>query len=142
MTMNGQLSISNGNARNYVLAGNATVTVRSTRTDKRFTFKIQKADDANRWFVKLLQGPDNTQDYGYIGMITDVGRFTRTRATKISSDAKSFKAWSWVWNKVNAGQDLDALEIWHEGTCGRCSRKLTVIESIEAGIGPKCATLM
>lgn len=140
--LNGQLNISNGNARNYVLAGNATVTIRSSKTGTRFTYKIQKADDANRWFVKLLQGPDNTSDFGYIGMITDTGKFTRTRATKMSSEATSFKAWLWTWNRVNAGQDFEALGIWHEGTCGKCNRRLTTPESIEAGIGPICATKM
>lgn len=140
--LNGQLNISNGNAKTYVLAGNATVTIRSSKTGTRFTYKIQKADNGNRWFVKLLQGPDNTVDYGYIGMITDTGKFTRTRATKMSSEANSFKAWLWTWNRVNVGQDFDALEIWHEGTCGRCNRKLTTPESIEAGIGPICATRM
>ena len=139
-TLNGQLSISNGNARNYVLAGNATVTIRSNKTGKRFTYKIQTADDGNKWFVKLLQGPDNTSDFGYMGMITDSGQFVRTRATKMSSEAISFKAWLWTWNKIQSSQDTDALEIWHEGTCGRCNKKLTVPSSIEAGIGPKCAT--
>jgi len=30
------------------------------------------------------------------------------------------------------------LEIWHEGRCGRCNRKLTVPASIALGIGPEC----
>ena len=31
---------------------------------------------------------------------------------------------------------------WHEGRCGRCGRKLTVPESIEAGYGPECINLV
>jgi hypothetical protein len=32
----------------------------------------------------------------------------------------------------------ESLEIWHEGSCLRCGRKLTVPESIESGYGPEC----
>jgi hypothetical protein len=34
------------------------------------------------------------------------------------------------------------LEIWHEGRCGRCGRKLTVPESIHNGYGPECIHLI
>jgi hypothetical protein len=30
------------------------------------------------------------------------------------------------------------LEVWHEGRCGACGRRLTVPESIERGLGPEC----
>ena len=32
-----------------------------------------------------------------------------------------------------------ALEVWHEGRCGRCGRKLTTPQSVETGFGPVCA---
>lgn len=34
---------------------------------------------------------------------------------------------------------LSRLQVWHEGRCGRCGRKLTVPSSIETGLGPECA---
>lgn len=34
---------------------------------------------------------------------------------------------------------LGKVEVWHEGSCGRCGRKLTVPESIANGLGPECA---
>ena len=34
------------------------------------------------------------------------------------------------------------VEVWHEGICGRCGRKLTVPESVERGLGPECAGLV
>lgn len=37
---------------------------------------------------------------------------------------------------------LDRVEVWHEGSCGRCGRKLTVPSSIETGLGPECAELV
>jgi hypothetical protein len=35
---------------------------------------------------------------------------------------------------------LNGCEVYHEGRCGRCNRKLTVPESIETGLGPECAS--
>ncbi len=32
----------------------------------------------------------------------------------------------------------EQLEVWHEGCCGKCGRKLTDAESIARGIGPEC----
>jgi hypothetical protein len=31
--------------------------------------------------------------------------------------------------------------VWHEGSCARCGKKLTVPESIESGFGPECVKL-
>lgn len=39
-------------------------------------------------------------------------------------------------------QALGRIEVWHEGRCGRCARRLTVPESILIGIGPECAEIM
>jgi hypothetical protein len=48
--------------------------------------------------------------------------------------------WMW-WRIVDKGLVLPAdIEVWHEGNCRRCRRKLTVPASIELGLGPNCAT--
>lgn len=66
----------------FVLAGRATFTASSTKGG-RFTFRVKRArerddDFAARWFVSVLTGPDNGDDYTYLGTI--VG--DRTPATK------------------------------------------------------------
>jgi hypothetical protein len=33
----------------------------------------------------------------------------------------------------------NSIEIWHEGTCCRCGKRLTVPASIELGMGADCA---
>ena len=42
------------------------------------------------------------------------------------------KAFSWAWSHL-VGEVLpnEQLEIWHEGRCARCNRKLTVPEDLE-----------
>jgi uncharacterized protein DUF6011 len=133
-------------AKAFALAGNAILTLQSLKTGVHFTFKVRQAKGelsdapAQLWFVSLLSGADNESDYQYLGIIRD-GRFTRTAKSRISQDAPSHKAFAWFWNVQHNG-DQGNLLVRHEGRCGRCGRTLTVPESIDAGIGPECASKM
>jgi len=134
--------------RQFALAGNATLTLRSAVTGTRFTYKVRLAanQDENTpterrtWFVKLLCGSDNNSDYRYIGFIRG-GRFVHGAGKSFASvDAPSVIAFGWFVRTIVFGQKAnEKLEVWHEGCCGRCGRKLTVPESIETGMGPDCA---
>ena len=128
-------------ARAFMLGGNATVTLVSAKTGTRFTYKFRKAEDSPTFFISLLNGPDNTADYKYLGRIADrlwIGRKV-PKPGDISPDAPSAKALAWTWERLNRDELPDVLEIWHEGRCGRCNRKLTVPSSIASGLGPECA---
>lgn len=141
-------------ARTFMLAGNAYFTLRSAKTGTRFTYRVAAAKPPGegqcRWcrsnpcrcpqayFVSLLTGPENNADYQYMGLIKE-GFFRRTRNARITEAAPGFKAFAWSFRQLVAGQLPAGLEFWHEGRCGRCGRRLTVPESIAAGIGPECA---
>jgi hypothetical protein len=128
-------------ARPFVLAGNATFTLRSTKTGARFTYKVRASrsstPDKPLYFVGLLSGPQNDSDYRYIGFISD-GRFMHSAKSRVTKDAPSFLAFSWWFARLMAGEDTSAVEVFHAGSCGRCGRTLTVPESIALGIGPEC----
>lgn len=133
--------------RSYMLAGKATITIRSKRTQTRFTYKITKLkDDAKSvWFVSLLRGPSNEEDYQYMGIIKPSAKsfeFLRTAKSRVTDAAESMVAFKWMMKHLLVDSLPNTLEVWHEGTCGRCGRKLTVPESVERGIGPECATKM
>lgn len=129
----------------YIRAGKATVTLVSVKTGARFTYRVSAADDSDTLFVGLLNGPDNTANYAYLGRVSRgvfwAGRKV-PRAGDISPDAPSSKAFAWAWRALVRGEMPDSLEVWHEGRCGRCSRKLTVPASIASGFGPECAGRM
>lgn len=148
----GGRALATDDALRFILAGNATITLKSLRTGAHFTYKVQepqKKDPARPvWFVKLLTGPDNTGDYTYLGMITATplgGRlglpvqpsFRATKATR-NPESPSFKAFAYTFGALAKGQTPAGVEIRHEGRCGRCGRALTVPESIDRGIGPEC----
>jgi hypothetical protein len=91
------------------------------------------------YFVALMNGSDNENDYQYMGTIRNMN-YALGRKSRISDGAVSHRAFDWFWKHMQAQSMPTALlECWHEGRCGKCGRKLTVPESIARGIGPECA---
>jgi len=129
--------------RNFVLAGNATFTLVSKRTGTRFTYRVATkvvdgptpTETRNLYFVSVLTGPDNQNDYQFLGTIFDRDQYRHGRRSRITEDAVSARAWDWFWRMLRGG-NLQEVEVWHEGRCGRCGRPLTVPESIAVGLGP------
>jgi Family of unknown function (DUF6011) len=128
----------------FIVAGKATVTFRSLASGSRFTYKIIAAkkrneNDTPTWFVKLLNGPDNSRNFTYIGTIRN-NQFFWTGKSHVSKDASSFIGFQFCYSHLVAG-NMTGFEVWHEGKCGRCGKKLTVPESIASGFGPDCLGL-
>ncbi len=123
-----------GRRETYVRAGNGTVTLQSP-TGNRFTYRVSKSDgDRPVFFVSVLTGQDNVNDYTYLGTIFPDG-FRTTRKSRIGTDSPSFVAFQWFARHFEDAR----VTVYHEGVCGRCGRKLTVPESIESGLGPVCS---
>jgi len=132
------------NLKQFITAGKAIFTVLNTETTNRYTFRVTKKENDNGsfvFFVSVLTGPCNESNYSYIGMLTQDGVFRWTRGSSVHTSALSFKAFAWVWANVDAVMPAK-IEIRHEGRCGRCGRKLTTPQSIDAGFGPECITRM
>jgi hypothetical protein len=142
-------------AASYALAGNAIVTLKSRKTEQHFTYKIQarRNDDGKRdaphaslFFVSVLRGPDNGNDYGYLGVMErklEGLTFRTTKKSCLSDAAPATQAFRFFHKTVLCSHCLPGqLEVRHEGSCGRCGRLLTVPESVDRGIGPECASKM
>lgn len=132
-------------AYDFMLAGNATLTLVSTKTQARFTYKVRAPEERKgnvSHFVSLLNGSDNEGSYIYLGLVRNGNggyRYEHGKKARVGADAASAKAFAWFWGNVVGRRELPAsVELWHAGTCGRCGRTLTVPESIERGIGPEC----
>ena len=148
--MRGQLS-DHDSIRAFIEAGNATITLVSKKTGTRFTLKFtrpKQIEGDNRprpiW-VSLLNGSDNTSDYLFMGTIwVSLTGYEYRRSAKVTvgMDAPSMLALRYFVSALNIPAQMDRLEVWHEGRCCRCGRKLTVPSSIASGIGPECATKM
>lgn len=122
----------------FMLAGKSTTTIVSKETGTRFTYRIRISDDGKAHFVDLMNGPDNESSFLFIGTIAE-GHFRWSRRSRVAENHKAVVAFGWVWRWILREVVPEQLEVWHEGRCGRCNRKLTVPESIETGLGPTCA---
>jgi hypothetical protein len=123
----------------FMFAGNATLTLRSAKTGQRFTYKVQEDEkDPALFWVKVLVGPDNWTNYKSLGRIK-AGEYIRNRNSGIGEDAPSARAFAWFAGNLLRNVVREELEVYHEGKCGACGRKLTVPESILTGLGPECS---
>lgn len=126
--------------RNFMLAGNATLTLESSVTWKHYTYKIKKIrDDGPVYYVSLLNGEDNQTSYCYIGIYDSISnKFKITNKSKMTYNSTPVKAFMYFIRGFNDNTFPKNLNVYHENKCGRCNRKLTTPESIKSGFGPEC----
>jgi hypothetical protein len=145
-TLPGQIETAH-DACEFCLAGNAYLTLQSSASGARYTYRVRKIEDADdKWFVSLLTGPANEASYSYIGLLArrpdKLLEFRLTAKSKMATDSLPVRAFQYFLGGLNNSVIAPKLEVFHEGRCGRCARLLTVPESIKRGIGPECASKM
>lgn len=141
--------------RAYVAAGSAVITVRSLQSNARFTFRFKRPPEqdgkARPIWAAVLSGQDNETAYTYLGTIwTSVPgtpfalEYKHGRKSRVTEDAASVKAVRWFTRMItdDPARLLAQAEVWHEGRCGRCGRRLTVPESVASGFGPECVRIL
>lgn len=123
-------------AKDFILAGKATVTLRSKKSNAHYTLRVNASTGPSElYFVKLLTAPET---YTYLGVIKEK-EFRTTAKSTMTADSTPVKAVQFLCHHVlDKGVMPADLEVMHEGHCGRCGRTLTVPESIKSGIGPEC----
>jgi hypothetical protein len=134
--------------KNFATAGNATLTLVSCATGARYTYKVRAPEESRGsaiWFVSLMTGPDNDRSFQYLGQIRCDMTYEHGWRSSIGEDAPGAVAFAWFWaHVVRSERDelMSKVEVWHEGRCGRCGRKLTVPSSVASGFGPDCVEIM
>ena len=132
--------------QNFMFAGRAVFTLKSTRTGTRFTYKLcRKKDEPEVFYLHVLVAPDL---YKFTGVVAKVPTYTYKgfsynhsfKKGQLQFKAPSVQAFDWFLRHVQESNIIHPkLEFWHEGKCGKCGRALTVPESIATGLGPDCA---
>jgi len=135
--------------REWIIAGNAIFTVYNGKGE-HYTYKVKRKDSDNPvrppvWFVSVLTGPDNFEDYTYLGCLNVTsGAIRLTRASRLSPESKPVKVIEWALRIVwAAGAFPEGYGIKGEGRCGRCGRRLTHPDGVadngyRRGFGPEC----
>lgn len=127
--------------KNFVFGGNATFTIVNTDTKKYFTFKVRQPKNNDEiFFVSVMNGSDNYTNYAFLGtFFSKENTYKYSKKSSIGSDAQSAKVISWFFNKfVENEEKYPMVQVYHEGKCGKCGRKLTTPESVKSGLGPVC----
>lgn len=135
--------------KEWVLAGKAIFTV-SNDKGEHYTYRVVRKDDEKSvrppvWFVSVLTGADNDNDYTYLGCLRPTtGNVDLTRASRYKPDSRIYRVVRWAMQVVWSGADFPPGYGCNGcGRCGRCGRKLTRPEGIDPagyrlGYGPDC----
>jgi len=127
--------------RDFIQAGHATITVKSKKTGKHFTYKIEQGQ-GYIWFVRRKTSWKYDQ-WIYLGFINGAGFQPSQKTTAEDSVSEEFAVFKWLWNhELNYKHRIHPdMEVYHEGQCGMCGRPLTSPESIARGYGPDCQAI-
>jgi hypothetical protein len=131
--------------KEFVTAGKAIFTVHNP-TGTHFTYRVKSQPslfnkNETVFMIGLLDGPDNTKNYKYVGMLNSNGTIRYTKKSKVDATELSAKVFNWAMKVVWQGKQNElpnGYGIKNEGKCGRCGRPLTTPESIDSGLGPEC----
>lgn len=135
-------NVSQENALEFMLGGNALFTVKSGKSGIRYTYKILTDRKREGFFrVYWMNGSDNTKDFRMLGSIDKSSPSLIPLSIHVK-EINAFVALDYIYLNLCVGVFMPTLEIWHEGRCCKCGRPLTVPESIERGIGPECLSKM
>lgn len=122
-----------GDIKSLMLAGNSTVTLCSKEGSKHFTYNIKQCDsNPDLYFVRLLRGPDNTTDYTYIGCYYSDSNYFHTAKDYIHLPKRNRPvSIQFITAYLTDNDYRKHVDVYHEGKCCRCGRKLTTPQSIE-----------
>ncbi len=129
-------------ALNFILAGNASFTVKSLKTGAHLTYRIRAPREARQGgpshFVQVRTGGEGRGNWEYLGCIYGAARWAHGRRSFYEANSPESLGFAWMHAALINGRFPRNCELWHEGACGRCGRALTDPVSIDRGIGPEC----
>jgi hypothetical protein len=127
----------------YITAGSVTAILISNDSGSHYSFHINEWKKVPGMFFVEYKG-ETTQKVGYFkkgtGHNHDHWNFV-INGSLFATD-KPVLAFSYMLDCINNKRSFGALEVWHDGRCGRCHRQLTDPVSIETGFGPECIKII
>ena len=129
-------------ALNYILGGKGVVTLLSP-SGVHHTYGIWKPrkdpfpDDVLFMYVR------NSGRWKYLGMLEGT-KFRNTSASRFSYTTPEYKGAKYMMNMVTSDNIFNTtkMELYHDGVCSICGKRLAAPRCIITGIGPKCLKKM
>lgn len=117
-----------------IFSGDAIFTIRSKKTGNHFTYRLFKRSD-KLFFLSVMMSPDNTARFQYLGNFKPEQNYLYIGLkSTIPVLSKQWLAIKYLFDNP----ETNLIEIFHEGRCLKCGKRLTTPRSIEIGLGPKC----
>lgn len=137
-------NVAQEHALEFMLAGRSEFTLHSTKTGQDFRLRIDRSESRNDSNYVYFVNDISSKERVYAGLLffdSNLGEFQFRQGVKGKMSEKSLLVRSllFVLNKLERGETVQHLEVYHVGKCGVCGKKLTDPISIATGIGPTCA---
>ena len=136
--------IKQGKELRFILAGKSEFILHSTKTGEDFRFKLIKQiskDDDTKCIYFLNKVLANESIYaGIIIYNEDTGLydFKQGKNGNVSSLDIGIRSLVFVINKLNKGEAVGNLEVYHVGKCGCCESKLVTVGDESTGLCKIC----
>ncbi len=118
---------------------NGTLTVENPETGGHRTLRIRTQPKDSKFapgerVAALLTGPDNTGDFRGFAFVNADGSVALWRKKR----TPAFETYVDMLQRPKLWAETRGIRYHVEGRCRVCNRKLTTVESVTLGIGPKC----
>ena len=125
--------------QHYIQGGHGVCTIENPYSLNKYTYAFRKPVHEEDFaegvaFVYVKSG----RNFMYVGMMEPDMKFRKTRKSKYDTDSPEFKGAKYICDCARIKNFHIRMNIYHEGICGCCGRKLTDPSSIRLGIGPGC----
>lgn len=126
---------------NYVKGGRGIVTLHNPKSGNHRSYEFRRPNNPEDFlddtlFVYVLTS-DNI--WLYVGMYSWRTKYFRlTRASRFSYKHEIVKGIIYLIKMIRGEKPNTIMQVWHEGVCSVCGRKLTTPKSVMWGIGPRC----
>lgn len=124
----------------YITSGKVTAILVSA-SGSHYSFHINEWKKVPGMFFVEYKG-ETTQKVGYFKRRREDNHWELTVKGELGITDKPVLAFSHMLDCINYKRPSEILEVWHNGSCGRCHRKLTDPDSIETGFGPECLKII
>lgn len=122
--------------KKYLLAGNCTFTLYSSKKELRYTYKINRENNRQWYTCSVLYGSNNETDYRHMGVFSCANMLLMPLHI---TDSWHFKMLKQFLQFIYNNEELPVTCMFYpSNNCAKCGKKLTTPESIERGFGPKC----
>jgi len=126
----------------YVFGGKGRFRLKSTVSEKEFTYKISTMSKHNKnydeytFYVSLVV-PGGTNFMGVLK--SEENKYIHAKRSHLPFDGAEVKGFRWLLQQFEKDEDWnEMMEFYHMGICSCCGRTLTTPQSVEIGIGPVC----